>query len=75
MIIIQGLAGLARLLGISKQAVGQYIQQGMPSYQIGLHTYFDSRKVVKWLRSKSQRHSKLADQFATRVAEIVKGSK
>lgn len=72
MIIVQGLAGLARLLGISKQAVGQYVQAGMPSTQIGLHTYFNSVKVAKWLRAKSPRHAKLAEQLANRVAEIAR---
>jgi len=73
MVIVQGYAGLGRLLGISKQAVRQYVTAGMPVHQVGLHAYFDTASVIVWLTDRSPRHANLAHQLAQRVAAIQQG--
>jgi hypothetical protein len=66
--VVRGLATLAGIVSVSKQAIAGWVDLGCPHWREGFGVYFDLSDVADWLEARpSKQHQQLAKQVRAKV--------
>jgi hypothetical protein len=65
--VVRGLATLAGIVSVSKQAIAGWVDLGCPHWREGFWVYFDLSDVADWLETRGKKHQQLAKQVRAKA--------